>query len=63
MTTWREARAARVERQRRERRHYTPDKLGKPCPACGIKVPKGLGPYHPTCGPDVADVMRRAARS
>lgn len=60
MTTWAEARHAKSERQRREARFYTTDKLGRPCPSCGLKVPLTLGvDYHPTCGPDVAEVMSR----
>lgn len=54
MTTWAEARAAREERLRRERRYYTPDKLGAPCRVCHIKVPAALiasgMDTHPTCG-------------
>lgn len=64
MTTWPEARAAKAERQRRERRHYQPEHLGRLCAGgCGLKVVAAVGQaYHPTCGPDAAWLMRRAAR-
>lgn len=62
MATWDMARAAKTERQRREHRHYRPEHLGKPCPACGLKVVAAVGhAYHPTCGPDAAYEMRRTA--
>lgn len=52
--TWPEARNAKAERQRRERRFYTRDKLGKPCPGCRKPVPRALNEagiwWHPTCG-------------
>lgn len=55
MTTWAEARAAKTERQRREQRFYTPDKLGRPCPWCRLRLPQALLAagiqVHPTCGP------------
>lgn len=62
MTTWREATAAKAERQRREHRFFTPDMLGKPCPACGLRVPLLLGPvtFHPTCDPAVRVEMSRS---
>lgn len=51
MATWDKARHAKEERQRREQRHYYPEHLGKPCPACGLRVVKVVGmDYHPTCG-------------
>lgn len=34
MPTFREAEAAKVERLRREARHFTPDLRGVPCPIC-----------------------------
>lgn len=50
MTTWAEARAAKRERDKREHRLYTVDKLGKPCPVCGHRVVAALGEAtHPTC--------------
>lgn len=59
MPTWREARAAKVERLKREQRYYTPDKLGRPCPVCGLKMPLALihaGIWsHPTCEPTWKD--------
>lgn len=55
MTTWPEARAAKIERQRIERRFYTPDKLGRLCNYCDLKMPKALEALgyhaHPTCEP------------
>lgn len=55
MATFPEARAAKVERDRRERRYYTPDKLGGLCRFCKTKTDKvlwDLGYHaHPTCGP------------
>lgn len=56
MTTWREAVAAKKERQRRERRFFTPDKVSKRvCPFCNIHMPKASlaagENAHPTCGP------------
>lgn len=55
MTTWPEARAAKAERQRRERRFYTRDRLGRPCPMCKLRMPVALLEagilVHPTCGP------------
>lgn len=55
-------RAAREERLRRERRYYTADMLGRPCPFCKLRVPKALiaiGQHaHPTCGPSEAPLTR-----
>jgi hypothetical protein len=55
VTTWREAVAAKVERQRKEARFYTPDLLGRKCPYCPLKVPLALTAagieVHPCCGP------------
>lgn len=56
MPTWPEARAAKDERLRRERRHYYPEHLGRPCPSCGLKVVKAVG-FHPACGPEAAYEM------
>lgn len=55
MATWPEARSAKNERDRRNRRHYTPDMLGALCAAgCGLRLPLdllALGEHtHPTCG-------------
>lgn len=50
MTTWAEARAAKVNRDLREQRLFTVDKLGKPCPVCGHRVVAALGEEtHPSC--------------
>lgn len=55
MTTWPEARAAKAERQRRERRFYTRDLVGDQCPFCKLRMPLKLLAagirIHPTCGP------------
>ena len=65
MTTWVEAREARRERLARERRYYTPDRLGPLCAGgCGLRVPVALVEAgvlaHPTCGRDVAALMAGA---
>ena len=65
MATWPEARAAKAERQRRQRRHYTPDQLGRLCAGgCGLRMPLALletgATVHPTCGPQAAHEMRRS---
>lgn len=50
MPTTREVEAARVERVRRQQRHYTPDRLGERCPRCGTRVVADLNdPIHPAC--------------
>lgn len=62
MTTWVEARAAKRTRDVREARHYTPDLLGRLCPACKQRVPIALNEvgeeYHATCGPAARAGMR-----
>lgn len=65
MTTWLEARIGKQNRQDRERRHYTAETLGKPCPDCGQKVPAALNDagitHHPTCGPDARQLLEEHA--
>lgn len=56
MPTWDKARDAKLERQRREQRHYYREHLGKPCPHCGARVVLAVG-FHPTCGPEAAYEM------
>jgi hypothetical protein len=55
MATFPEARAAKTERTRRQRRHYTPDLLGVLCRYCRTRTVKPLNDAgywtHPTCGP------------
>lgn len=62
MTTWKEARDHRTQRQDRERRHLTGDQLGRPCPDCGARVTKALNDagitHHPTCGPDARALLQ-----
>jgi hypothetical protein len=42
-------------------RYYTPGLLGRPCPFCGLPVPKALQAAnhhaHPTCGPSELDLL------
>lgn len=62
MATWPEARAAKDSRQRRQKRHYTADQLGKPCSeGCGIAMPLALleqgHSSHATCGPQARHEM------
>lgn len=66
MATWPEARAAKAERQRRERRFYTPDMRGPRCPVCGQATDKLMvelagTPVHPTCEPEFK-ALQAAAR-
>lgn len=60
----REFDAKKAEQQRRERRHWTPDLLGRPCPACKTKVPLALTAlgftYHPCCDPASREEMTHA---
>lgn len=56
MPKTREVDGRKAERLLRERRHYTPDLLGRPCvDGCGERVPVALNEAgiwgHPTCGP------------
>lgn len=64
MATWPEARAAKQQRQLRERRHYTRDQLGAHCPECRIPMPLALLAAgittHPTCGPQARYEMTGA---
>lgn len=64
MPTTREVAAAKLSRLERERRHYTPAMLGRPCPDCKERVPLALvnagEHYHPTCGKAARAVMREA---
>lgn len=62
MATWDQARAAKTERQRREKRHYRAEHLGAPCAGgCGLKVVRAVGnAWHPTCGPEAAYEMGRS---
>lgn len=45
----------------KQRGFYSEKKLlGPRCPYCRGRVPKGLGTrVHPTCGPDVAWMLKR----
>lgn len=62
MSTWPEARAGKLERGRRERRHYTPDRLGPVCATCGLKVPLALGAdTHPTCDAGARQLLAELA--
>jgi len=66
MATWPEAMAAKDARQRRQRRHYTADQLGRPCSeGCGIAMPRALLKLgitaHPTCGPQARHEMGAAS--
>ena len=65
MATWPEAKAAKDARQRRQRRHFTSDQLGRACPECGIAMPKALldlgETTHATCGAQARHEMRGAA--
>lgn len=58
VSTWPEARAAKAERLRRERRYYTPQRRGPDCWACGKPTAKGTvdekAPYHPCCAEQVS---------
>ena len=51
--------ATKAERDRREVRYYTPDRLGPRCPRCLAKVPIRLANtgqlYHPLCDPASRD--------
>lgn len=42
--------------------YYRPRDLGRPCPFCGLAVPKVLQENqqeaHPTCGPSELDLLR-----
>lgn len=61
MATWTEAEAAKRERLRRERRYYTPDKLGPLCRVCRKPMPRVLRAAgdltHPTCDPAYRGVV------
>lgn len=57
MSTWREARSAKTERQRRDQQHFTTDLLStRKCVGCGRRLVKALADLgentHATCGPD-----------
>lgn len=62
MATWAEARAAKAERQRRERRFYTPDLRGPACRGCGFPTVAAITdpkhPVHPCCAEP--ELMRQA---
>lgn len=63
MATWPEARAAKRERQERERRYFTPDKNGRRCTVCGMLMAQLSEPWttHPTCDPSFAALRALAA--
>lgn len=62
MSTWPEARAAKEQRQQRERRHFTRDLLGPICPTCNSRVPLVLGTNtHPACDPSMPSLLAAAA--
>lgn len=59
--------AKKRERERRERRHYYPEHLGRECadPTCTLKLPRALEAAgfaeHPACGAEARQL--RAARA
>jgi hypothetical protein len=61
VTTFEQARAAKAERDRRDRRHYTPNLLGVVCRFCHQRVPVALnaeGSFaHPTCDPEAQALL------
>lgn len=66
MSTWPEARAAKEERLRRERRFFTPDKRGPRCPVCGGHTSAALvadlgTAVHPTCEPEFLALVQAAS--
>lgn len=67
MATWPEARAAKTQRQRQQRRFYSTDRLGARCVVCGERMPTALeaeGHHaHPTCGPEYGALVARSRRA
>lgn len=66
MTTWREATSAKTERQRRERRYFTPDKLSpvKCAGGCGLRLPEAMldrgERAHATCTAEFKALVKLA---
>lgn len=61
MPQTREFDAKKAERLNRDRRHFTPDLLGPPCPVCKTPIvtpliDAGVG-VHPCCQPEHADYL------